>query len=239
MHPDHSHAMQCAPGNVIIRTLAPHRYSLMTIIHESFPVGPLQCNCTVLGNTETGRGYVFDPGGNPERIMEVVASFGLRIEALVHTHAHLDHILAAAEIQNLTGASVCLHPDDRWLWESLESQCQMFGIPYKPAPEPDHWLDDEEPLHCGDGLCIHTPGHTPGSMSFYFADEGLLLAGDTLFLGSVGRTDLPGGNTSQLKESIRRRLYTLDENTLVIPGHGPETTIGAEMRQNAFVRATS
>ena len=131
----------------------------MTIIHESFPVGPLQCNCTVLGNTETGRGYVFDPGGNPERIMEVVASFGLRIEALVHTHAHLDHILAAAEIQNLTGASVCLHPDDRWLWDSLESQCQLFGIPYKPAPEPDHWLDDEEPLHCGDGLCIHTPGH--------------------------------------------------------------------------------
>ena len=211
----------------------------MTIIHESFPVGPLQCNCTVLGNTETGRGYVFDPGGNPERIMEVVASFGLKIEALVHTHAHLDHILAAAEIQNLTGASVCLHPDDRWLWDSLESQCQLFGIPYKPAPQPDHWLDDEEPLHCGDGLCIHTPGHTPGSMSFYFADEGLLLAGDTLFLGSVGRTDLPGGNTSQLKESIRRRLYTLDENTLVIPGHGPETTIGAEMRQNAFVRATS
>jgi len=239
MHPDHSYAMQCAPSDVIIRTLAPHRYSSMTIIHESFPVGPLQCNCTVLGNTETGRGYVFDPGGNPERIMEVVASFGLRIEALVHTHAHLDHILAAAEIQNLTGASVCLHPDDRWLWDSLESQCQLFGIPYKPAPEPDHWLDDEEPLHCGDGLCIHTPGHTPGSMSFYFADEGLLLAGDTLFLGSVGRTDLPGGNTGQLKESIRRRLYTLDEKTLVIPGHGPETTIGAEMRQNAFVRATS
>ena len=85
----------------------------MTIVRESFPVGPLQCNCTVLGNTETGSGYVFDPGGHPERIMEVVASFGLKIEALVHTHAHLDHILAAAEIQNLTGASVCLHPDDR------------------------------------------------------------------------------------------------------------------------------
>ncbi len=232
-------AMQFAPSGVIIRTLTPHIHMSMAMIHESFPVGPLQCNCTVLGDTETGLGYVFDPGGDPKRIMEVVTTLGLKIEALVHTHAHLDHFLAAADIHNLTGASVCLHPDDRWLWDSLESQCHMFGIPYNPAPDPDHWLDDEESLRCGNGLCIHTPGHTPGSMSFYFADQGLLLAGDTLFLGSVGRTDLPGGNTNQLKKSIQRRLYTLDENTLVIPGHGPRTTIGAEMRHNAFIKATN
>ena len=209
----------------------------MNIIHQSFPVGPLQCNCTVLGDTDTGRGYVFDPGGNPERILEAIDSLDLKIEALIHTHAHLDHFLAAGDIRRTTGAAIYLHSDDKFLWDNLESQCAMFGIPYSPAPDPDHWLDHDEALPCGGGSCIHTPGHTPGSMSFYFETESLLIAGDTLFLGSVGRTDLPGGNTKQLTQSITQRLYTLDENTRVIPGHGPGTTIGSEMRNNAFVRA--
>ena len=113
----------------------------------------------------------------------------------------------------------------------------MFGVPYSPVPDPDHWLEHEEPLECIGGQCIHTPGHTPGSMSFYMPDEQLLIAGDTLFLGSVGRTDLPGGNTAQIRESIQTRLYTLDEEAMVITGHGPATTIGTEMRSNAFVRA--
>jgi hydroxyacylglutathione hydrolase len=209
----------------------------MPIVRESLPVGPLQCNCTVFGDTETGRGYVFDPGGNPDEIMAVVDTLGLKIEALIHTHAHLDHFMAAGEIRARTGARICLHAEDKFLWDQLETQCAMFGVPYQPAPDPEHWLEHDEPLPCGDGLCIHTPGHTPGSMSFWFAEQNVLIAGDTLFLGSVGRTDLPGGNTQQLKTSIQERIYTLDESALVIPGHGPGTTIGNEMRHNAFVTA--
>ena len=209
----------------------------MAIVHESFPVGPLQCNCTVFGDSDTGDGYVFDPGGNPERIMEAVNRLGLRIVALVHTHAHLDHILAAGSIREQTGAKICLQDGDKFLWDALEQQCQMFGVPYSPIPDPDHWLEHEEPLTCGTGLCLHTPGHTPGSMSFYFETEQLLIAGDTLFKDSVGRTDLPGGNMHQLVDSIQSRLYTLDESTIVVPGHGPATTIGHEMRNNAFVTA--
>jgi hydroxyacylglutathione hydrolase len=209
----------------------------MSIVHESFPVGPLQCNCTVLGDTETGTGYVFDPGGDPERIMQTVQRLGLRITALIHTHAHLDHILAAGVIREQTGATICLQQDDLFLWDRLEQQCRMFGVPYTPVPDPEHWLEHEEPLECGAGICLHTPGHTPGSMSFYFPQQQLLLAGDTLFLNSVGRTDLPGGNTQQMVESIQTRLYTLDESTLVVTGHGPATTIGHEMRTNPFVSA--
>ncbi len=209
----------------------------MNIVHESFPVGPLQCNCTVIGDTDSGRGYVFDPGGNPELILATAKRLGLSIEALIHTHAHLDHILAAGEINRQTGARNCLHRDDMFLWEALEHQCALFGVPYTPVPDPNHWLEHDEELNCLPGNCIHTPGHTPGSMSFYIEQARLLIAGDTLFLGSVGRTDLPGGNTQQLIHSIQSRLYTLDEATLVIPGHGPNTTVGNEMRNNAFVTA--
>lgn len=208
----------------------------MSFVRKSFPVGPLQCNCTVLGDTETGVGYVFDPGGNAGRIMATVAEMGVKIVGIVHTHAHLDHILAAGEIRRQTGAPIWLHRGDQFLWASLEQQCQAFGIAYTPQPDPDHWLEDEQDLSCG-GICIHTPGHTQGSSSFYFEDAGLLLAGDTLFFGSVGRTDFPGGDSHALKRSIQQRLYTLDERAVVVTGHGPETSIGREMRQNAFVRA--
>jgi len=208
----------------------------MSFVRKSFPVGPLQCNCTVLGDTETGMGYVFDPGGDAARIMATVTQLGLKIVGIVHTHAHLDHILAAGEIKRQTGAPVWLHRGDQMLWASLEHQCRAFGIPYVPQPDPDHWLEDEQDLSCG-GTCIHTPGHTQGSSSFYFEEESLLLAGDTLFFGSVGRTDFPGGDPRALKRSIQQRLYTLDERAVVVTGHGPETSIGREMRQNAFVRA--
>jgi len=211
----------------------------MTIIHESFPVGPLQCNCTVIGDSDSGRGYVIDPGGDPDRIMETAQRLGIRIEALIHTHAHLDHILAAGAIHEQTGASILLHKEDLFLWDSLERQCAMFGVPYTPVPAPTGWLEHELELAALNGTCIHTPGHTPGSSCFHFAADELLIAGDTLFLGSVGRTDLPGGDTRALVDSIQQRLYTLAENTTVITGHGPATSIGSEMRHNAFVTATS
>lgn len=210
----------------------------MTLVRKSFPVGPLQCNCTVIGDSETGVGYVIDPGGDAARIMDTVESLGIRIIGLIHTHAHLDHILAAGEIRKQTGAPVWLHRSDKELWDSLEQQCQMWGVPYSPVGDPDHWIEDEQELECG-GNCIHTPGHTPGSTSFYFEQARLLIAGDTLFLGSVGRTDFPGGDSAQLKKSIQQRIYCLDESAAVVTGHGPETSIGQEMRFNAFVRANS
>jgi len=208
----------------------------MSIVRKSFPVGPLQCNCTVIGDSESGSGYVFDPGGHPDLIMAAVQKLGLKITGLIHTHAHLDHILASGEIAKRTGAPIWLHKSDQWLWDSLELQCRMWGVPYSPVPDPDHWIEDEEDLHHG-GCCIHTPGHTPGSSSFYFEDSSLLIAGDTLFLGSVGRTDFEGGDPGTLAKSIKERIYTLNEAAIVVPGHGPETTIGREMRHNAFVRA--
>jgi glyoxylase-like metal-dependent hydrolase (beta-lactamase superfamily II) len=208
----------------------------MNMVRKSFPVGPLQCNCTVIGDTVSGMGYVFDPGGNAEYIMSTVEQMGLKIIGIIHTHAHLDHILAAGIIHERTGAPIWLHKSDKFLWDTVEQQCQMWGVPYSPLPDPHHWIEDEEDLECG-GNCIHTPGHTPGSASFHFENSSLLIAGDTLFLGSVGRTDFPGGDSVQLKQSIQQKIYCLDEATLVIPGHGPETNIGHEMRHNAFVRA--
>jgi len=208
----------------------------MNIIRKTFPVGPLQCNCTILGDSDSGIGYVFDPGGDAQRILATVETMGLKIIGIIHTHAHLDHILAAGEIHRKTGAPIWLHRSDKILWDSLGFQCKMFNIPYVPVPDPDHWIEDEQELECG-GSCIHTPGHTGGSTSFYFENSRLLIAGDTLFQGSVGRTDLEGGSAGLLQKSIQQRLYKLDETATVITGHGPETTIGHEMRFNAFVRA--
>jgi len=168
--------------------------------------------------------------------MATVESMGLKIIGIIHTHGHLDHILAAGEIKRRTGAPVWLHRSDKILWDTLGFQCKMFNIPYTPVPDPDHWIEDEQDLECG-GCCIHTPGHTAGSTSFYFENTSLLIAGDTLFQGSVGRTDFAGGNAEQLKKSIQQRIYKLDETATVITGHGPETTIGQEMRFNAYVRA--
>jgi len=211
----------------------------MAIVYKSFPVGPLQCNCTIIGNTETGLGYVIDPGGDADTILETIRKMNLTIKGIFHTHAHLDHFLASAEIKKTTEAPLYLHEADQFLWDTQEIQCRLFNIEYIPAPPPDHKIEDEQDLeHCS-GKCIHTPGHTLGSVSFYFENEKVLVAGDTLFLGSVGRTDLPGGDFNTLKQSIQKRLYSLDEATLVIPGHGPETTIGQEMATNMFVNYNS
>ncbi len=209
----------------------------MTMMRETFPVGPLQCNCTILGDSETGQGYVFDPGGDADRIIAAVERLGVHITAIIHTHAHLDHILAAGEIKKQTGAPIYLHLEDGFLWNALENQCRAFRIPYVAQPEPDYWVSDDELLPCGEALCIHTPGHTPGSMCYYFERDRLLIAGDTLFLGSIGRTDLWGGDARAIERSIRQRLYVLDEDASVVPGHGPHTSIGHEMRHNLFVRA--
>jgi glyoxylase-like metal-dependent hydrolase (beta-lactamase superfamily II) len=209
------------------------------MILKTFPVPPLGCNCSIIGDPITKRAIVVDPGGAHERILKDVQDLGMTVVSILHTHAHFDHFLASGEMKKATNATLCLHPDDRKLWEMLEIQCRMFGVPYAPVPLPDYWLHDEEKLIVGGiaGIALHTPGHTPGSMSFHFPAEKLLLAGDTLFQGSIGRTDLWGGDFEAIERSIRERLYRLDEKTRVITGHGPETLIGIERESNAFIRA--
>jgi glyoxylase-like metal-dependent hydrolase (beta-lactamase superfamily II) len=208
-----------------------------TIIRRSFPVGPLQCNCTIIGDTATGKAILVDPGGDAEKILALLRDMKLQLVAIVHTHAHLDHILAAGEIRKATGAPIHLHEDDMFLWSDVENQCRRFGLQPVTLPDPDHYLKDDQAMGCCGGVTIHTPGHTPGSTCFWFEDAKLLIAGDTLFLGSIGRTDFPGGSFPQIVKSIRERLYTLDEEADVVTGHGPETNIGQEKYHNQFVRA--
>lgn len=209
------------------------------MIRKTFAVPPLGCNCSIIGDPVTKQAIVVDPGGATDRILHEVRALGLTVVSILHTHAHFDHFLASGAMKAATGATLCLHPDDRPLWELLETQCRMFGVPYVPAPLPDYWLKDEEPVPVGDvqGVALHTPGHTPGSMCFHFPIAGLVLAGDTLFRGGIGRTDLWGGDFDAIEQSIRERLYTLDENTIVVTGHGAETEIGRERATNSFVRA--
>lgn len=209
------------------------------IIVETIPVGPLQCNCTILGDLVSRKAIVVDPGGDAEILLERLVELNLQVERIIHTHAHLDHFLASGKMKEATGAKLALHREDLFLWDMLEDQCRMFGIPFEPPPPPDQWLENEEEIDLNDlqGKALHTPGHTPGSMCFLFESQKLLIAGDTLFQGSIGRTDLWGGDFKKIEKSIQEKLYTLDEETSVITGHGESTSIGHEMRANSFVRA--
>jgi hydroxyacylglutathione hydrolase len=211
---------------------------LTTMIRKTFSVPPLGCNCSIIGDPVTKQAIVVDPGGAHERILHEVRQLGLTVSHILHTHAHFDHFLASGEMKKATGATICLHQNDLELWKNLELQCRMFGVAYVPVPEPDYWLKDEEKLLIGQvaAVAIHTPGHTPGSMSFHFPGDDLVLAGDTLFRGSIGRTDLWGGDFDAIEQSIRERLYSLKDATVVVTGHGPETEIGLEKTTNQFVR---
>lgn len=209
-----------------------------TLIRKTFSVPPLGCNCSIIGDPVTKQAIVVDPGGAPERILHEVRQLGLTVSYIFHTHAHFDHFLAAGEMKKATGATLCLHQDDLDLWQNLDVQCRMFGVPYVAVPMPDYWLKDDEKVLVGQVpiVALHTPGHTPGSMSFHVPDDRLVLAGDTLFRGSIGRTDLWGGDFDAIERSIRERLYTLDDATAVVTGHGPETEIGIEKESNQFFR---
>ncbi len=206
-------------------------------IVKTFPVGPLQCNCSIIGDPVSKKALVVDPGGDADKILALLAELELKVVAIVHTHAHLDHFLAAGELKKATGAPIYLHKEDQFLWDILDKQCAMFGIPYNPVPDPDAYLHDDQDLGCCGGVAIHTPGHTPGSTSFWFEDSKTLIAGDTLFRGSIGRTDLWGGDFAAIEKSIRERLYALDDEAEVITGHGPNTTIGLEKNSNMYVKA--
>jgi hydroxyacylglutathione hydrolase len=207
---------------------------------HSLVVGPVSCNCMVVACPATGDAAVVDPGGDAEDILAEVAAMGVSVKLLLHTHAHWDHILATEEVAAATGAEILLHRDDRELYENLPAQGRMFGFRAARPPAVSRWLVDGEKLAIGtlSAEVIATPGHTPGSVGFYFATPApLLLAGDTLFADGVGRTDFPGGSFEALELSVRDRLYVLPGDTRVIPGHGPETTIGHEREHNPFVQA--
>jgi hydroxyacylglutathione hydrolase len=206
------------------------------LLLETFPVGDFQCNCSVLGCPDTKEAVVVDPGGEHEHILEVLKHYDLTVKWIVHTHAHLDHIYETRDVKERAGGTIALHKGDQFLYDGFLMQAAMFGWQARPVLPVEHWLSDGESLKFGnrEAKVIFTPGHTPGSCCFQV--DSLLLAGDTLFQRSVGRTDLPGGDFDTLERSIKERLYTLDPDTKVIPGHGPVTRIGDEKRGNPFVR---
>jgi hydroxyacylglutathione hydrolase len=209
------------------------------MIHEILPVGMLGCNCSVIGDEVSREAVVIDPGDDVSRIIEILDKHGLAVKMIVITHAHIDHIGGAQKLREHTGAPVYMHTADKMLSDRLDMQAAWLGMETPPQdPGIDQAAHEGDVIRAGsiEAHVLHTPGHTPGSISLYLPLESKLIAGDTLFEGSIGRTDLPGGNMSQITQSIRGKLYTLPEETIVFPGHGGTTSIGREKRQNPFVR---
>jgi glyoxylase-like metal-dependent hydrolase (beta-lactamase superfamily II) len=208
------------------------------MILETFPVGPLQCNCTILGDEEAGEAIVIDPGDEVGRIARRLAALGLKLKQILITHAHIDHVGGALKLKRLTGAPILLNENDLHLLKMMEMQAGWLGMETPETAPPDESLADG--LRVGldryPAEVLHTPGHTQGSVCLHFAPLKMVIAGDTLFAGSIGRTDLPGGNSRQIIDSIESRLMALPDETRVLPGHGPATTIGAERRSNPFLR---
>jgi hydroxyacylglutathione hydrolase len=210
------------------------------VIVETFPVGMLQCNCTVLGDPVSKEAIVVDPGDEVEKVLEVLSRHGLTCKAILNTHTHIDHVGANHALRERTGARVMLHEADLPLYDNLKIQAEWMGgrVQAPPRGTVDEHVHQGDVVKAG-GIAaevLHTPGHTPGSLCFHVAGEKpLLLAGDTLFQGSIGRTDLWGGDYEQELASIKTRLLALDEATRVICGHGPETTIEREKRRNPFL----
>ncbi len=216
------------------------------LIHEILPVGWLQCNCSVVGDPETREAIVLDPGDEVERIQEILARHKLTVRAIVNTHAHIDHVGGLRKLHDATGAPVLMHSEDLELYRALEMQAAWIGMPVPEIADVDGLLREGDQVRWGRfaASVMHTPGHTPGSLCLHLPatgegsakGDGRLFAGDTLFAGSIGRTDLWGGSFDEIMRSLRTKLLALPDNTLVFPGHGPATTIGRERDSNPFLR---
>ena len=208
------------------------------MILETFPVGPLHCNCTILGDEVTHEAVVVDPGDNIPEILSRLQKHGLTLRQIIVTHAHIDHVGGAALLRKSTGAPVVMNQQDLGLLGMMEMQAGWLGVPTPQVAPPDASAEDGLTIGLATlpAQVLHTPGHTPGSICLLFPDQHLLLAGDTLFAGSIGRTDLPGGDGQQILRSLRERLLVLPDSTHVVPGHGPETTIGEERQSNPFLQ---
>jgi len=209
------------------------------MIIETFPVGWLQCNCTILGDEQTREAIVIDPGDDPQEILARLEKHGLTPKQILCTHTHIDHVGAIYELQERAETPASIHKADLLLFEKLDVQAQWIGIPMPKRGTIEHFVEDGGAVACH-GVevgVIHTPGHTPGSASFHLAgDRNILFTGDTLFAQSIGRTDLWGGSHPQIIASIQKKLMTFDDDTLVISGHGQSTTIGHERRYNPFLK---
>ncbi len=208
------------------------------MIHEIFPVGVLACNCSVIGDEQTREGMVIDPGDNIEEVLRVVQQHGLKIKQIVVTHAHIDHVGGAMKLKAATGAPILLNQNDYALLKMLDVQAAWIGTPSPGAVQIDQPIADQDLITAGNlrATALHTPGHTQGSICLYFPAEKKLIAGDTLFQGSIGRTDLPGGDFKQIMNSLHGRLMALPDETVVVPGHGELTTIGKERETNPFLQ---
>lgn len=208
------------------------------MIHEILPVGPLKCNCSIIGDDSTREGMVIDPGDEIEEILAVIAKHRLQIKQIVVTHAHLDHVGGAKKLRAATGAPILLNQNDEELLAMLDVQATWLGMEDPGKVEIDQNAQDGDVVKTGliAATVLYTPGHTEGSICLYFPAEKKLIAGDTLFAGSIGRTDLPGGSMRKILRSIHEKVLTLSDETIVVPGHGPTTTIGEERASNPFLK---
>ena len=208
------------------------------MIHEILPVGPLQCNCSVIGDETTHEAMVIDPGDDIEDIVGLIRKHNLKVKQIVITHAHIDHVGGAMKLRTLTSAPILLNQNDTALLKMLDVQATWIGMAAPGDVKIDGELGHGEKLSAGSlsADVIHTPGHTEGSVCLYFASEKTLVAGDTLFAGSIGRTDLPGGSFEKIMRSLHQRVLALPDDTIVIPGHGPTTSIGEEREGNPYLQ---
>jgi hydroxyacylglutathione hydrolase len=208
------------------------------LIHEIFPVGPLQCNCSVVGDEQTREAIVIDPGDDIEDVVAILQKHNFTAKQIIVTHAHIDHVGGATKLSKLTGAPVLLNQNDYDLLKLLDVQASWVGMPSPGVVTIDQSVGDGDEVKAGSltASILHTPGHTEGSICLYFAPQKKLIAGDTLFAGSIGRTDLPGGDFKKIINSLHSRVLALPDDTLVVPGHGPLTTIGEERETNPFLQ---